>query len=303
MHVASDMYTISGNPLQKISIASVASTRSNSPGGSSITSGEADCSTPTHEQDQLGVIAQRRGLRAAILTDLGVDLEGNVTSTPTSAAASPVYLQRRQMVVTPSSAVGASPSGIISTRPTLCATPNTPVVGDASRRSPAGGCASQRSPMLASTGFGDASRRSPMMSSPGLPRGLPPRAPQCLGTSPPKPAAFGDASQRSPAARPSPVGVASWGAAAASIAATRDAAVAVPCSIPPPPAHSAEAAPCVPRASSPQNQVSSTAAGGVTLHVTDSVKCWLSGTSGKDMPSAEELLARLRAAQPECYDD
>jgi len=209
--------------------------------------------------------------------------------------------------------MGASPSGITRTSPPLAGMPipNTPVLGDASRRvgvvagsvprmgTPMGD-ASQRSPMMASTRFGDAFQRSPMLFSPGLaplpkpsdaslrtpPKGVPSGA-QVLGTSPSKPVGSVDASQRTPPSKSSPLGVASWGAATASIAATRDAAMAVPCSMD----------------SSPQNQASCTTTGDVSLHITDSVRCWLAGLSGKDMPSPEELAARLRAAQPVCYDD
>lgn len=83
----------------------------------------------------------------------------------------------------------------------------------------------------------------------------------------------GDACQSSPVRHGMHqlTGVSSWGAAAASIAATRSAAVSF--------ASPMEACP------------------------TDSVKSWLAGVSKNSMPSGEDLAEQLLAAQPDTYED
>lgn len=310
--------------------SSVGSTRASSPARSSAsTSDDASASVklggfeqhlekhdrPRRHSKQ--TIAQRRGVSSGLCVEVADENSATTTAAEDSQRLSSAYVGGHMLstactspahIITGTNPLGGafqsapstSPAHIITgTRPPLAGS-QTPV-GDASqRRSPTmtPGRVFFKSPKMV-----DASRRSPMQMDQSLVKAM----------------RGADASQRSPVSFPGET--TSWGAAAASVAATRSAAVlgTTPvggesplksrgvCPVPvsmvalatqPPP----NMCPRTPSASaSPTKAMNSLSP--------DSLKCWLSGlTWGNDgaanaVPSTNYLAEQLLAALPETYED
>mmetsp|Transcript_113009 Transcript_113009/g.365172 ORF Transcript_113009/g.365172 Transcript_113009/m.365172 type:complete len:525 (+) Transcript_113009:64-1638(+) len=207
-----------------LAITSIPSTRASSPCSFSSSSGSS-CSrslpvTPdflrhaaagamAQQQQQqqqqqtcvLGALAQRRGLRSAVLSDLGLDCDAKVLSTPGGKSMLGTPASQR-----PSSSSGASggSSPFLSSKPgasdggTANSTPVAPKVASC----PASGDASQRRALAS----GDASQRAPAAAQR-------PKVSWCAG---------GDASQRNPVGQE----LSSWQASACGLAATHVALAA-----------------------------------------------------------------------------
>jgi len=247
-----------------------ASTRASSPGASSSSSSDG---TSQGSPAVLGKLAQSRGMRAAILDDLGVDLCTNAAEgvlTPANLHAGTQFS---------SSPFNSSPQP----------------VGDASRRSPVQTFGGHQSPTGNSAMWSPSSRVSVVSGS--------------LGSVPLQVLRGGDASDRSlpspwassPAARQA--GVPMWGSAMASVDATRRAAGS--CSVPvqaqsmsgwP---HSVSCAQQPSWGSSTRTSPQASA----SLDQGEAMRRWLLGVHEGPSLSNEELAERMRAAEPETYDD
>lgn len=260
-----------------------ASTRASSPGGTSNSSSDG---TSQGSPAILGKLAQRRGLRTAILDDLGVDLNTKETE-----------------------GVSASPSLCTATQ-LSCGPFNSSPVG------------TYHSP-VSSFPSGDASQRS-CAHMLGHPNALPPRwSPQSrvnlvggsLGSVPLRVQQGGDASDRSPSGywaascRHSPpahqAGVPMWGGAAASVAATHAAAVygsplaPMACPWPLSATGGQQSSWGVSQQVSPQVSPQT----GMAPDQGEAMRRWLLGVHEGSALSNEELAERMRAAEPETYDD
>lgn len=252
-------------------------------------------------------LAERRGVRTAILNDLGIEIDDVSTpKRPDSTAASTTPLP---------TFLGTCPSPGHK-HPLLQALHGTPARGNhASSISPANesplsggplvhGDASHRSPVrplglphLPRPSAGDASQRSPLAAV----KSMTPSVKAGLTTTPPSRV---DASQRSPATasfasrgapvekQPAPVSAAAWGAARASAAATRALATAGDMQ------HLVRTT-----AHSAASDMKHSGADG-NVNDTDALQFWLKGVSGVSLTlSGEELAEQLRSAAPETYDD
>lgn len=243
-----------------------ASTRASSPGASSSSSSDG---TSHGSPAVLGTLAQRRGMQAAILDDLGVDSGTNTA---------PANLQAGMQFS--GSPFHSSPAP----------------VGDASRRSPVQTFGGHPSP----TNWSPASRVSIVSGS--------------LGSVPIQVMRTGDASDRSPPGHWAPgcahspaarqAGVPMWGSAMASVEATRRAAAA--CSVP----MQAQTMSCgwphgVGCAQQPSWGGSTYASpqASASLDQGEAMRRWLLGVQEGPTLSNEELADRMRAAEPETYDD
>jgi hypothetical protein len=298
--------SILGSP-GKASLASGTSTRANSPTGSLSSGSDGHgrgslSGTPT--QSPSGPwkdLAQRRGVRSAILTDLGLDengigessvpatpqAHGCGTGTPLSGVDSASGLDRKLRHSPPVQRGNAS---IISTSPLAS---GKPTMGDASQRSPAQGRPLQHH------GFGGRQSLRDRFSKLGD------LVPGSLGSIP---LAVSSPSHRSiplalssPVHRPIPLAVSSPAHRPLLASAGWSAALQVsPCSlvndvIPPPPAHTASV-------SAPGSACRSPMSPGEGCSV-EELKCWLSGVPADAALSDQDLAERLRWAQPDVYDD
>lgn len=252
-----------------------ASTRASSPGASSSSSSDG---TSHGSPAVLGTLAERRGMRAAILDDLGVDLGNNA-------------------------AEGMDTPSNLHAGTHLCSSsftsPPQPV-GDASRRSPVQTFGGRPSSTSSAALWSPSSRVSVVSGS--------------LGSVPIQVLRGGDASDRSPPGHWAPncghspaarqAGVPMWGSAMASVEATRRAAAAcgmpmqaqtMPCGWP----HSVSCAPQPTWGSSTRTSPQASA----SLDQGEAMRRWLLGVHEGQSLSNEELAERMRAAEPETYDD
>lgn len=249
-----------------------ASTRASSPGATSSSSSDGT----THGSPAVvGTLAQRRGLRAAILDDLGVDLSAN-TAEPAQAPANLAAGTRFT-----SSPFNSSP------RP----------IGDASQRSPVQTFGGHPSPIGNSAQWSPATRVSIVSGS--------------LGSVPIRVPRGGDASDRSPPGHWAPrcghspvahqAGVPVWGSAMASVEATRAAATAqaqtMSCGNHWPHSTSGAQQPSWGTSTQTSPQAST------SLDQGEAMRRWLLGMHEGPCLSNKELADRMRAAEPETYDD
>lgn len=263
------------NSIGKAASGFDASTRASSPGGSSSSSSDG---TSHGSPAVLGKLAQRRGMRAAILDDLGVDLGINTVE----GMFAPANLH----------------AGTQFSCSSFTSSPGS--VGDASRRSPVQMFGGHPSPTSDSALWSPSSRVSVVSGS--------------LGSVPIQVLRGGDASDRSPpghwasscghspAARQA--GVSMWGSAVASVESTRRAAAV--CSVPMQAQtmscgwqHSVSCAQQPSWGSSTQTRPQASA----SLDQGEAMRRWLLGAHEGPSLSNEDLADRMRAAEPETYDD
>lgn len=269
-----------------------ASTRASSPGGASSSSSDG---TSHGSPALLGTLAQRRGLRTAILDDLGVDF---CTNAMEGVSASPSLYTGTQLSCGPLNSLPPRSTGAY---PSPC--PPFPS-SDASQRS----CVQMLghpSPNGASASWSPPSRVSLVGGS--------------LGSVPLRVQRGGDASDRSPngywaaSCGHSPAahqaGVPMWGGAAASVAATRAAAAVygsspmqtqtMACGWPLGAAGGQQPSWGV----SPQASTQVSPQSSASLNQGEAMRRWLLGVNEGPSLSNEELAERMRAAEPETYDD
>mmetsp|Transcript_7280 Transcript_7280/g.18155 ORF Transcript_7280/g.18155 Transcript_7280/m.18155 type:complete len:348 (-) Transcript_7280:397-1440(-) len=312
---------------RKSATGSLASTRANSPcGSSSVASSSEDAagrglvmgsaspskrrgssSALASDEVQPGALALRRGVRSAILSDLGIERSVQsseaLACSPSSFPASPGPMMLATVAASPTAidrqCASSCPAGsaclaqlVNSTRVTSYHQAS-PIGGDASQRSL--GCAVVGTPVTscsrmpqggllgagfscATAGNGDASHRRPLTLTATM-------APSTSTTHSP----HGDASQRIPShRRPASVPAVAAAAASGSESLQSPICAAFPCSSPPGDA----------------SQRSSIIASPTTTFIgSGALTCWLAGDSRAVLMSSEELADKLISAAPEMYED